>query len=400
MTASKKRKKRKARIGAFIYWFFLIAFTVVLSLACAVALKDLDKYLTAYENSQPDEAIESYMTTLQTADFNTEIMNLASSVLHPFQTNEECQQLIRSRLGSNLTYQRKGGTGSSGTVYKLYCALDPSQGYYEIGSVTLKQDVSKAASVELGIFDNFVDKSTLCPWYVSDSSLDLSAFASTSSVIVTCPSTYSLFLNNNPVGTEYIAESGIQYTEFAEFYAEHPNLPTKCRYEINELIFGTLEPQLYDRNGQLVTIDEKSVTRNGNITEYVVDVMDYDPPTDSEKSALTAFTDSFISPFLSYFGTKNVNANAGPLRNLIVSGCAIDKRMTEFLDGATWIHYYSIQINSYNIVNMYSLGDGFYVVDVDYDAIAYGEYKNVEQASSVRIVVCDTGDGLKAVSAE
>ena len=396
--AAKRRKKSKA--GKIIYWILLIAFTAVLAFGASVVLGDVHKYLVAYENAQPDGVIESHMEQLKSTVWDSKISELAASMPHPFQTNEEAEELLRDEMGANLTYQRSGGNSSSGITYDLLSTNDPNVGYYKVGSVTLKQDFSKASQIDIGLMANVFSVDSVCPWYVSDSSFDLGGFGSTSSYKFTCPSTYTVTLNGHQVGAEYITETGIQYDEFKEFYAEHPNLPTKSSYSVENLVLGSVEPVFYDRNGQQITVDEKSKTVTGNLTEIVITSMDFDPPSDSEQDELRAFANSFISPYLNYFGTMSVNANAAPLRDLIVSGCDIDKRMTEFLDGAQWIHYWTIEISRYDIVAMYALGDGFYVIDIDYEATAYGEYKNVSQASNLRVVVCRTDMGLKAISAE
>ena len=404
MAGKNSKNRTRKKVGSIIYWLLLIAFAGVLILASSVVIQDVKKYLIAYEASQPGPVIEAYMNSLEGGAWAEQINQLAASKAHPFQTNEECAALISSEIGSNLEYQRAGSSSSGGTKYNLYSSADPSKGYYQIGYVMLKQDESKAGSIDIGLLGKFFNAASLCPWMVTESGFDISAFGEMTSVDVTCPESYSVRINGQTVGNEYIVESAIHYDELEEYYAEHPSLPTKVRYEVNDLIFGTLEPEFFDNEGNQVTIPENKledcVLKDGARTTYILDDMVRLPLTAEEQENLKLFADSFISPYLNYFGTKNVNVNAGPLRALIVPGCAIDKRMEEFLDGASWIHYFSLEIKSYDFVDAFSLGDGFYAIDVNYDAIAYGEYKNVEQASSLRIVVCAMPEGLRAITAE
>ena len=400
--AAKRRKKSK--VGIILYWIFLVAFTVALAFAASSVIKDVNRYLLLYENSQPDSTINSFMIDLKDNIFRSQVSELAASKPHPFQTNEECEQIILNELGDNLTYQRSGSASSSGTRYGLYSAVNPETGYYQIGSVTLRQDTSQADNIDIGILGKMFNRESLCPWFVSESEYDISAFGSMTSLEVVCPESYSVAVNGNTVGNEYIAETGIHYPEFEKYYAEHPNLPTKVRYSVNGLIFGSVEPVIYDNNGNVYEIPASKYEEchywDGNVLNITIDDMVRLPISDEELTELRSFADGFISPYLNYFGTKNVNTNAGALRNLIIPGCDIDNRMTEFLDGAMWIHYYSLQLNSYSFDDAFSLGDGFYAIDVSYDATAFGEYKNVQEASTLRIVVCRTDMGLRAISAE
>jgi len=398
------KRKKKSVVGVVIYWILLAAFAVVLVLGCKYLLGDVQKYLIAYENAQPDATIEAYMKTLKSDIFDDQIRQLAASKPHPFQTNEECEQIIRNELGGNLTYQRAGAASSSGTRYNLYCSSDPEKGYYQIGSVTLRQDTSRIREVDIGILGNYFNRESLCPWTVSENIIDLSAFATMTSLDITLPESYTVYINGKLVGNEYLVEKGIHYSEFEQYYADHPGLPTKARYLVQDQIFGVVEPQIYDNNGNLYEMPaekkEENYVWNGNTLTITINDLVRLPITDAEMAELKNFADSFISPYLNYFGTKHVDSNAGALRQLIVPGCDIDKRMTEFLAGAQYIHYYSLQINNYSFDDAFSLGDGFYAIDVSYDATAYSEYKTVQQASTLRIVVVRTDQGLKAISAE
>lgn len=394
MASRKRKKKIRSIIGAALYYVLLLAYSAVLILAVCIVLGDTTKYLKAYESSQPSSAIENFMSELTTGAWDSEIRSLAASKPHPFQSAEEVERIVSERVGNDLFYHRAGGNSQNGNVYNLYC------GNYSVGSVTLKQDSSKAGSVDIGILSKLFDRSSLCPWYVDSSEIDITRFADTSSLEIVCPSTFTVMLNGTVLGQEYITGSGIHYAELDEYYADHAGLPVKTSYAVKDLLFGTVEPVFYDRKGEIVSVDPDSVVEDGNTRIYSIDSMDYDPPNEAEMAELRSFADSFITPYLNYFGTKNVDMNAGALRALIVPGCDIERRMKEFLDGAAWIHYYAVSINTYSFDNAFSLGDGFYVIDLSYDATAFSEYKTVQQPSNLRVVVSRTDAGLRAVSAE
>ena len=89
MTRSKKK-----RIGKIIYWFLLTVYTVTLIAVILLVLNDWRKYLIAYEDSQSKVVIENYMDNLKGGTWGEKVTEAVSSMEHPFQTNEECKELV------------------------------------------------------------------------------------------------------------------------------------------------------------------------------------------------------------------------------------------------------------------------------------------------------------------
>ena len=75
--------------------------------------------------------------------------------------------------------------------------------------------------------------------------------------------------------------------------------------------------------------------------------------------------------------------------------------MDLFIDGAgDWLNFHSVAVNNTTVNSVYSLGGGFYVINISYDVTNYAEYKTVEEHTSRKLIVCWDNSGIKAVSVE
>ena len=377
-------KKKKRSRGTALYWICLGIYTVALIVFAVILLRDWKKYLVAYDAAQPAVAMDNYIAGLDGPEWEAKLTQAVTSVSHPFQSDEECMEILKQRSGSGLTYARAPSGGLSGVKYNIAC------NDYLVGSVILEQDMSKLDDIDIGLISKALSKDTLCPWIVQSESFDdVTAFLYMNSFTTTVPSTYTVKLNGIPVGEEFITERDIKYDLLEPYYSTYEGLPTKVTYSVDNKLLGDVQSAIYDENGNEVTIDPAKG-----------DIQFMAPCSDEEIAELSAFALNFVEPYARYFGTSNVNGNAGPLKDLIVPGCSIEKRMTEFIDGAQWIHFGSLSILSKDFNGAFRLCDRFYVVNVNVSASAYGEYKTVTMDTPYTIVVCRTDNGLKAVSVE
>lgn len=382
--AKKKRRKNRSRVGKVIYWICLALYAAVLIFLAVYVLRDWNKYLSVYDSSQPNSVIENYISNLNGPQWEEKIAEAVRSVPHPFQSDEECIEIVKSRVGEDINYSRAPSGGINGNKYNIKC------GDNFVGSVVLVQDTSKVSQIDIGLFDRVFDKESLCPWYVQSDEFDISGFLFRSSASATVPSTYSISLNGVPVGPEYITETDIKYDILEPYYEEYEGLPTKVTYTVSDLIFGELEPVIFDESGAEYTPDPEAG-----------DVQYMEPCSDEEISELYDFGMTFMEPYLKFFGTSNVDYNAGELRKYIITGSALDTRMQEFIYAAApYLHFYSLAVQSQSFDGAFSLGGGFYVIKMTANATAYGEYKTVNQESQYTIVVCRTENGFKAISVE
>ena len=378
MTRSKKK-----RIGKIIYWFLLTVYTVTLIAVILLVLNDWRKYLIAYEDSQSKVVIENYMDNLKGGTWGEKVTEAVSSMEHPFQTNEECKELVDKVLGETLQYRQTASTTPGVVTYNVYCNGN------QIGQFNLKQDLSKANSIDIGIFSNLFNTETLCPWTVVGDNFDISNFNFTSSATVTVPATYRVELNGKTVGPEFITESGIKYDVLEPYYAEHPDLPTKVTYHVDN-IFGTLEPVVYDNQGNVFTVDSSK-----DDSQF----MDSCPA--AEASALTDFAYSFVEPYARFTGIRSLGETYPTLMQYVKPDSDLATRMRLFVEGgADYMNFYAVNVSDINVESIYALGGGFYVINVSYHTVNYADYKTVEENPSKKIIVCWDETGISAVSCQ
>lgn len=390
--ARRVSKKTRERVGKAIYTILLLAFAFVLICVAFIALSDWRNYLVMYERSQPEPVVEAYMDELRDTKWKQQVEYAVAGMVHPFQTDEECRDIINQMLGEKLQYSQAPSTSEDKILYNIYCNGNP------VGQFQLERDISQVNRIHLGLVKYLSESDTfwfirnereLCPWRVTGDAFDISGFTFTSSLSVTVPETYRVFLNGIQVGQEYIVERGIPYDILSIYYDEYPNLPTKVRYEVNN-IFGTLTPEITDQYGNPVTIDP-----DGDDSQFM------EPCSDEEVSEMSSFAWSFVEPYARFTGTKSIWGNYGVLKQYVKDGSELHKRMDLFIEGgADYMNFYAVNVENVYVQSVYSLGGGFYVINVTYDTTNYAEYKTVQESSNKRIIVCKDEAGILAVSVE
>ncbi len=391
MSESYRRNKR-GKIGKIIYTVLLVIFALTLITISYIVLSDWQNYLVAYENSQPDTVIADYMNNLKSTRWEELVEQSVSRMEHPFQTDEECEAVINQMLGETLQYKEAPSNSENVKIYNVYCNGNP------VGQFQMERDLSYRDNIKIDsvlflrnieFFWFIKDADSLCPWKVTGDNYDISGFTFTSSTSAVVPETYSIRLNGVEVGKEYITETGIKYDVLEPYYENYPGLPTKVKYEVGN-IFGKLEPVVYDAHG-----NEFKVDPYGDDSQFM------EPCSPEEVSALSDFAFAFLEPYARFTGTKNVWANYGDLKNYVKEGSEFAKRMDLFIEGAdAWLNFHSVTVSNASVNSVYSLGGGFYVINITYDTTNYAEYKTVEETNTRKLIVCWDNSGIKAVSVE
>ena len=91
----------------------------------------------------------------------------------------------------------------------------------------------------------------------------------------------------------------------------------------------------------------------------------------------------------------------GLLKDYLVEGEDLDKRMLNALDGLSWAHTVSVRVNSSALNSALALGDGYYLCDISSSATTFASgHGEVESISNMRVIVVDDGNRVKAISLE
>ena len=363
------RMTRRERIGTRIYWICLFLYTALLAVAVIYGLKMLWDYAEETEAAVPEYVLNDYMDGINSTHWNSGMEKAAVSLQNAFQTDKDCIDIVKNTLTEQIRYSKRPGTGLLEEKFDLIC------GDHVIGSMTMEEDQSYASKVKFGKL----------PWKVTEDSFNFD-YLSGSSVSFTIPATYSAKLNGVEVSQDYITETGIPYDVLAPYYEEHPNLPTKVTYQVNNLV-GKLDPVIYDESGNEFTIDPTM-----DDSQFV------EPCSAEDMAELQAFISSFLEPYVRFFGTRYVDSTYPTLQQYVKRGSELDSIMQQFLDGASWLHWFNVTLSNVQFESAYELGDGFYVLNVSYDTTNYADYKTVEEPNELRLIVEKTANGIQAVA--
>lgn len=369
-------KKRKSKVGTRVYWILLLVYTVLISAAAVFALKMVWTYADEYENARPNHVIDKYVEDFNRNHWVDGISEAIASMPHPAQTNEECEACVRDMLSDGVIAIRQGSTdGGNSIVYNLRC----SNGNV-IGKVTLEEDVSKIKDLQ------FKD---LIPWRIRGAEFDFNALYTT--VEVTAPKIYNVFLNDLLLGEEYIVEDNIHYDVLDEYYDDFPGLPTKAHYRFEQAI-GTLEPVIKDNDGNVIVIDETQ-----DDSQFIV------PCADAMLVRLSDFSVKFTDRYLKFIsGVGDPTSSYEALLPFMVKGTPFYDEMYDTLDDLVdYGHTASYRMDSCVMNGALDLGGGNYMCDVTANYTVFYPGRGEESGVvNLRIICVDNNDDIRAVSRE
>lgn len=375
-------KRKKGILGKLLYTLVLLAYAGLLAFVSVTWLSRLQDYAEQYELSRPAHTVDAYLEAVNRDQWSDGIAQAIEAMPHEAQTDEEIRAFVQERLRSGITAVRKSGVADSGTqTYSMRC------NGREIGTMTIVEDTAYRGKVNLEempwpLVSRFLPgilEWGLKPWIVSSESYDFSNLYS--SVEVTVPSTYSVYLNDTLLGSEYIVEEGIHYDVYEKYYNDLPMLPTKVTYRFDNVI-GDVQVRILDEEGNPVEIDP--------------DMSDYQfvTPADEETllrlyNMLQAFTEKYL--IFRSGATDSVTA-LNDLRPYIVPGSDIEKRAQAALDGLSWAHTSSVRVSDFSLNGVLPLVPNFYVCEVSATADTYTYGKGeVTDYISLTVLVYDDG---------
>lgn len=362
---STKRKR-----GTRIYWICLAVYTLLLCVAAAVGLRIVWEYAEEYEASRPTKVIDEYVANLSQNLWDDSIAATISAMPHEMQTDEECAECVKVMLQNGITYQRQG-SADSGTVitYNLLC------NGHSFGKISLIEDESKVDEVKFGML----------PWKLYDEEFDFNGLYTSVEIVV--PQSYSVYLNNNLLGSEYIVEEGIHYDVLEDYYTDFGGLPTKVRYRYDNVI-GTLEPTVKDEDGNDVVIDDTK-----DDSQYI------QPCNEDQLARLSEFAAGFAERYLKF---STGLSGYDRLMPYILAGSDLENRSKlaapELMD---YSHTTSFTMNSCTLNGALDLGDGYYMCDITAETtVLYPGKGEVQNTNNMRVVCVDNSDDIRALSQE
>lgn len=364
---SERARKSRIRYFAILGAYFILGLVVVIA-----ALTFLWKYASSYEMSVDSHVISEYMTELNETKWNDAIKAAADGLETEFQNAQECETKVRDFLDDGIIvyYMTTGGkVDFTKEQYNLFCQDEL------IGNFTIRQDTSKPAKFDL------------YPWELTEQNFDFS-FLKTESYSITVPSNYKVVLNGAELTENYITEKGIHFDALSPYYDQYKDLPTKVTYTVEGLV-GKPEAQILDASGQPFEIDSTQS-----------DLQFIEPCPDDVLNELEGFADEFMDAYLNYFGTSHVDSTLPALKKFIKPGSELMERVNSAVDGLYWSHTNYLDINEKRFDNAFSLGGGFYVIEMTVSGVGHADYKTVDETTTYKITVCKDNNGILAVAVE
>lgn len=356
--------RRKNR-GSKIYAIFLSAYIILLVAAVMYGLSKFWEYAVEYENSRPDNVMNEYVADLSENLWDESIAQTIAAMPHEMQSDDDCAQIVQDMLRNDITYSRVVGGDELTQAYNLRCNGSV------FGKVTLKQDESKADEVKYGML----------PWLVYKEEFDFTGLYS--SIEITVPASYSVQLNGNTLGQEYIIESGIHMDILDDYYSAYPNLPTKVTYRFDNII-GTIDPVILDEDGNEFTIDPEK-----NDSQFIKGV------EDERLARFQEFAGKFIERYEKYIsGISNYDR----LLPYIKTGTDFDNRMKMMQDGLGWSHNSYVNIDSVALNSAIGLGEDTYIIDISFSFTTGTPRGDESYSENAKIIVTDIGGDIRAIA--
>ena len=370
-------KKRKT--ASVVYWVILFLYTIALLAVVVFGLKILWDFALVYEDSGSEKVIKTYTEDLQKNFLDEGVLSTLAQMPHEYQTDEEVSEYVKQIFSGTIEYYESDTDSSSDT--KTYMLVCDNRCF---GNVTLVKDSTKDATYSVYGYELPLPWD-LRPWIVSKEEFDFNGLYT--SIKVTVPETYTVLLNGKALTLDYITERDIKYDVLENYYDIVPNLPTKVKYEYDNVI-GNIEPVIQNENGEVVVIDSEK------------DDSQFIESCGSEQlTRLDAFCSDFTYEYLKYISGINKGAGYGNLAPYLQSGSDLDQRMQQNQDGLGWAHTTSFKLDSYSLNGAINLGEGYCVCSIVADTTTYttgqGEVKNT---SELNVLVYDNGSDIKAVS--
>jgi hypothetical protein len=192
---------------------------------------------------------------------------------------------------------------------------------------------------------------------------------------------YTISTNYESDGDKYVLGS---------YYERYDGLPTKQRYRFDNVI-GSVETQVLDEEGEVFAFDPRR-----DDSQFIK------PCSDAVLARLSDFTAAFIDRYLKYTsGAIDPTSGYRKLAPYLLADSDLDRRMKDAVDGLTWAHTETINVDSARLNGALDLGEHYYICDISSIATTFETGKGeVESVSNMRVIVRERNDDVRAIALE
>ena len=348
----KKTKKRKTKVGAIIYAVFMVLWALALCYGVYYLWTSLMTFGEYWENGQISPKVDAYMEKLDTEMWlngDNGLKKTISEMEHPYQTDEECVQVLRGVLQDEIRCLPGMSDGSA--TRKTYYLLS---GRNKFGQVYVTQHPFEPE--ENPLVNWAIENWSLYPWEVEGVQFFLDGLYTDFDIVV--PESFTVLLNGHALTDANIVERGIHYDVLTEYYDEFEGLPTKVKYHADK-IFGQVDYQLLDRSGQPVEIDPEK-----DDSQFI------EPVSEELFQRFDRFSAEFIERYLQFSsGAGQIWTDHARVRAYVLKGSDLDDRLDRTLRSyLEYMHNSNFSFYGYTLNDVTALGNNIFILDISSDS--------------------------------
>ena len=348
----KKTKKRKTRVGTIVYAVFMILWALALCFGVYYLWTSLMTFGEYWEKAQISPKVDAYMEKLDTEMWlNGEngLRKTISEMEHPYQTDDECVDVLRNVLQDEIRCLPGVNEGSdSRKAYDLF------SGRSKFGVVYVSQHPFEPE--ENGLVNWAIENWALYPWEVEGVQFFLDGLYTDFEIVV--PESFKVLLNGHALPEQNIVEWDIPYDVLTEYYGEFDGLPTKVKYHADK-VFGTVDYQLLDGNGQPVEIDPER-----DDSQFIESV------SEELFQRFDKFSAEFIERYLQFSsGAGQIWTDHARVRAYVLKGSDLDDRLDRTLRSyLEYMHNSNFSFYGYTLNEVTALGNNIFILDISSDS--------------------------------
>lgn len=381
-----KTKKRKTKVGAIVYAVFMVLWALVLCYGVYYLWTSLMTFGEYWENGQIGPKVDAYMEKLDSEMWlNGEngLKKTISEMEHPYQTDDECVEVLRGVLQDEI--RCLPGVNEGSATRKIY---DLFSGRSKFGQVYITQHPFEPEENKL--VNWAIENWALYPWEVEGVQFFLDGLYTDFEIVV--PEYMTVLLNGHALTEANIVERGIPYDVLGDYYDEFEGLPTKVKYHADK-IFGQVEYQLLDRSGQPVEIDP-----DRDDSQFI------EPVSEELYQRFDTFSAEFTERYLQFSsGAGQIWTDYARVRAYVLKGSDLDDRLDRTLRSyLEYMHNSNFNFGGYQLNDVKPLGNNIYILDISCDAGSQmpAGYKEVHRDMNVFVQYFPGTNEVFAFSAE
>ena len=353
-----------AKKTAFWKGFWIAAAISVV--VAALALTWFWMFIAAYENSRPQVTVDAYLKTATAENIAAADSAIPQNCDLDLQNEEIARKIIAENVGTVTCLRDTKRSSDERLVYAVM------NGNKRIGSLTMTVVEKDQFGFEC--------------WQITEETYDFSHLMG-ETVSVTVPEGYKVFADGVLLGERYVTERGVHFENLEPYYKNY-DAPTLLTYTVGNVL-GTPTLSVADQNGGAVDIQSDSTIQAS-----------FSNCTEAETESLKTFVEGFVKAYVRYSsgggGSGMRYQNYYMLDKYMVPGGELEERMKSALASLFFVVDHRAEVKEICYNQFICVDEGAYMCDLTYTVSQNAVSGRTESNVSLRILVVETENGLRA----